>query len=76
MMRVVDSAPSATFERIVNASLYYQTRSGMFRAALTLDDLPGARWFFETDEYGGLEYWLPTEYVVKRGVRLILPIAE
>ncbi|MBR6184980.1 MAG: SH3 domain-containing protein [Clostridia bacterium] len=76
MMKVVDSAPSATFERIVNASQYYRLRSGMFRAALTLDDLPGARWFFETDEYGGLEYWLPTEYVVKRGVRLIMPGGE
>ncbi len=73
MIRVVDSAPSATFERIVNAALYYQTRSGAFRAALTLDDLPGARWYFETNEYGGLEYWLPVDYVAKRGVRLIQP---
>ncbi len=76
MIRVVDSAPSATYERIVNASLYYQMRSGVFRAALTLDDLPGSRWYFETDEYGGLEYWLPMDYVAKRGVRLIQPITE
>ena len=76
MVRVVDSAPSATYERIVNASLYYQMRSGVFRAALTLDDLPGSRWFLETDEYGGLEYWLPMDYVAKRGVRLIQPIEE
>lgn len=75
MIRVVDSAPKATFERIVNCAPYYQTRSGAFRAALSLDDLPGARWYFETDEYGGLEYWLPLEYVAKRGVRLIQPIA-
>ncbi len=76
MIRVVDSAPKATFERIVNAAPYYQTRSGAFRAALSLDDLPGARWFFETDEYGGLEYWLPADYVARRGVRLIQPAAE
>ncbi|MDO5327331.1 MAG: SH3 domain-containing protein [Clostridia bacterium] len=76
MIRVVDSAPSATYERIVNASLYYQMRSGVFRAAITLDDLPGSRWYFETDEYGGLEYWLPMDYVAKRGVRLIQPITE
>lgn len=76
MIRVVDSAPSATYERIVNASPYYQMRSGVFRAALTLDDLPGSRWYLETDEYGGLEYWLPMDYVAKRGVRLIQPIAE
>ena len=76
MIRVVDSAPGATFERIVNATLYYQTRSGAYRAALSLDDLPGARWYFETDEYGGLEYWLPIEYVAKRGVRLMQPLME
>ena len=73
MIKVVDSAPQATFERIQNAAQYYQMKSGLFRAAVTLDDLPGARWYFETDEYGGLEYYLPTEYVVKRGVRLLLP---
>ena len=73
MIRVVDSAPLATFERIKNASQYYEKRPGVFRAALTLDDMPGARWYFETDEYGGLEYWLPMEYVADRGVRLIQP---
>ncbi|MBR0219730.1 MAG: SH3 domain-containing protein [Clostridia bacterium] len=74
MIRVVDSAPGATFERINGAAPSYQTRSGAYRAALSPEDLPGARWYFETDEYGGLEYWLPVEYVVKRGVRLIQPI--
>ena len=73
MIRVVDSAPSATFERINGAAPAYQTRSGAYRAALSPDDLPGARWYFETDEYGGLEYWLPIDYVAKRGVRLIQP---
>lgn len=75
MVRVIDSAPQATFERIVGAAQYYQMRSGAFRAALKLDDLPGARWYFETDEYGGLEYFLPMDYVAKRGVRLIQPLA-
>lgn len=73
MVRVVDSAPLATFERIKGASQYYEKRPGVFRAALTLDDMPEARWFFETDEYGGMEYWLPMEYVANRGVRLIQP---
>ena len=76
MIRVIDSAPRATFERITGAAQYYQMRSGAFRAALSLDDLPGARWYMETDDYGGLEYWLPIDYVAKRGVRLIQPIAE
>ena len=73
MVRVVDSAPFATFERIKDASQYYEKRPGVYRAALTLDDMPDARWFFETDEYGGMEYWLPMDYVAKRGVRLIQP---
>ena len=73
MVRVVDSAPSATFERIKDASQYYEKRPGVYRAALTLDDMPGARWFFETGEFGGMEYYLPMEYVAKRGVRLIQP---
>ncbi|MBR0227962.1 MAG: SH3 domain-containing protein [Clostridia bacterium] len=76
MIRVVDSAPGATFERINGAAPSYQTRSGAYRAALSPEDLPGARWYFETDEYGGLEYWLPIDYVVKRGVRLIQPLTE
>ena len=71
MVRVADSAPLATFERIVNDSLYYRLRSGSFRAATRMDDLPGARWYFETDDYGGMEYWLRTAYVAKRGGRLI-----
>ncbi len=74
MIRVVDSAPGATFERINGAAPSYQTRSGAYRAALSPEDLPGARWYFETDEYGALEYWLPMEYVAKRGVRLIQPM--
>ena len=73
MIRVVDSAPGATHERIVNASLYYATNSGSFRSARTPMDIPGARWYFETEDYGGLEYYLPLSYVAKRGVRLIQP---
>ena len=73
MVRVTDSAPFATFDRIVNDSLYYQTRSGGFRAAVRMEDLPGARWYFETDDYGGLEYWLRLSYVARRGARLIQP---
>jgi len=74
MIRVVDSAPGATFERITASAPYYQMRSGVFRAAVTLDDLPGARWYFETGEYGGLEYWMTMDYIAARGVRLIQPI--
>ena len=73
MARILDSAPTATFTRIVNDSLFYQMKNGAYRAALSLDDIPGARWYFETDHYGGLEYWLRISYVANRGVRLIEP---
>ncbi|MBQ2699829.1 MAG: hypothetical protein IJF65_01605, partial [Clostridia bacterium] len=73
MVRVVDSAPSATIERLVNASIYYQTRSGSYRIASTLEDIPEARWYFETNNYGGLEYWMTLDYAARRGVRLIQP---
>ncbi len=75
MVHIRDSAPGATFERIKGESLYYRMRSGAFRAALTLEDLPGALWYPETEEYGALEYWLPIEYIAKRGVRLMQPLS-
>lgn len=75
MVHVVDSAPGATYERIKSASLYQQSRSGAFRAVRTLDELAGATWYFETGEYGALEYWLPMEYITARGLRLIQPIS-
>ena len=76
MVRVIDSAPSATFERIVNTAIYVETKSGSFRAIRSLEDVPGARWYFETDSYGGLSYWMPLDYAARRGVRLIQPAGE
>lgn len=74
MVHVVDSAPGATLERIKGAGLYYQTRSGAFRPIARMDDLTGAKWYLETGEYGAAEYWLPLDYVAKRGVRLMQPL--
>ena len=71
MVHVADSAPTATFTRIVGDSLYYEKRPGIFVPAMSLEDLPGALWYFETDQYGGLEYWMRTSYAAGRGVRLI-----
>ena len=73
MGAVTDSAPLATFQRIAGDSLYLRMNSGSFREALKMEDLPGARWYFETDDYGGLEYWLRLTYIAQRGVRLIMP---
>lgn len=76
MVQVVDSAPSATMERKINVDMYYRMRSGSFRAAQTLDEMPGARWYLDTEDYGALTYWMPITYAAKLGVRLIKPQAQ
>ena len=72
-VHVVDSAPGATYERIKNAFPYYLDENGVFAEAKVPEDLPGIRWFFETGEYSGMEYWLDLSYCAKRGMRMIRP---
>ena len=66
---MVDSAPGATWERIKKASLYIQKEDGTFTAVTSPEEIPGCRWFFESGEYGGLEYWLDLSYCAKQGMR-------
>ena len=73
MLHIVDSAAGATYERIKGSSPYYLAEDGTFVAAEKPEDLPGLRWYFESQEYGGAEYWLPMDYCAKRGLRLIRP---
>jgi len=70
---VFDSAPSATFERIKNSYLYVLDAQGNYQAAATLWDIPGAKYYFETNQFGGLEYYMDLSYVASRGVRPIKP---
>ena len=72
-VHVIDSAPGATYERIKNASVYVRWEDGSFTEAKAPEEIPGIRWFFETGEYGGVEYWLDLSYCAKRGMRLIRP---
>ena len=72
-VHVVDSAPGATYERIKKGSVYVRSEDGIFTEAKSPDDIPGIRWFFETGEYGGAEYWLDLDYCARRGMRLIRP---
>lgn len=72
-VKIVDSAPSCTLERIDGGKLYQELESGGFAVIKDLSEVPGACYFFETDQYGGLEYYLDLTYVAKRGVRLIQP---
>lgn len=71
MMRIIDSAPSATWERIQNAQLYQQQADGSFSPIASLSQLEGIRYYPENDAFGGTSYWLESSYVAKRGVRLI-----
>ena len=68
-VHIVDSAPGATWERIKKASLYIQKEDGSFAAVNSPEEIPGCRWFFESGEYGGLEYWLDLSYCAKQGMR-------
>ena len=73
MVRIVDSAPSATFERIKKGKVYYLKEDGTYAEAADPGDIPGARYFFETGYYGGLEYYMDLSYCARRGGRLIRP---
>ncbi len=71
MMRIIDSAPSATWERIKDAQLYQQEEDGSFSPIASLAELEGIRFYPENNAFGGTTYWLESGYVAKRGVRLI-----
>ena len=81
LVHVVDSAPGATFERKddkryrANGHIYYRKEDGTFVEAKAAGDLPGIRWFFETEEYGGMSYWMDLRYCLTynkhAGLRLI-----
>lgn len=70
-VRIIDSAPDATMERITNASLYLPAEDGSWHAIQSLADIPGERYYFETGCFGGATYYLDLSYVAKRGARLI-----
>lgn len=70
--RIIDSAPSATWERIKGARLYIAEGDG-FRAINALSEIPGIRFYPETGQYGGAAFYLDAAYVAGRGVRLIQP---
>lgn len=73
---IYDSAPSATFERIQNASMYILDDTGAFVTVQDLKDIPGCCYYLQTGAYGGCMYYLDAAYVAQRGVRLIQPRAE
>ena len=71
-LHIVDSAAGATYERIrFKGNIFYRNEDGTFTEAPAVEDLPGIRWFFETQEYSGMEYWMNIDYCANRGMRLI-----
>ena len=74
-VHIVDSAAGATFERKdrwkTQGHISYQEEDGSFTEAMSADQLPGIRWFFETGEYGGMEYWMDLHYYAHQGMRLV-----
>ena len=70
---IVDSAPGATFERIRKGKIYY-LEDGTFCEAKDPGSVPGARYYFETGEWGGLQYYMDLDYLARREVRLIRPV--
>ena len=74
-VHIVDSATGATFERKdrwkTKGHIFWQAEDGTFTEAMTADELPGIRWFFETGEYGGMEYWMDLHYCAHQGMRLV-----
>jgi len=71
-VHIVDSAPGATFDRIrTKGNIFYRNADGTFTQTDNPDEIPGSRWFFETHEYGGMEYWMSIDYCALRGMRMI-----
>lgn len=70
---VIDSAPSATFERKGNVPVYYRGADGAFLQAATPADIPGVEYCIETDSFSCAVYYMELDYVARRGVRLIQP---
>ena len=74
-VHIVDSATGATFERKdrwkTKGHIFYREEDGSFTEAMSADELPGIRWFFETGEYSGMAYWMDLHYCAHQGMRLV-----
>ena len=74
-VHVVDSATGATFERKdrwkTKGHIFRQEKDGSFTEVTSAGQLPGIRWFFETEDYGGMAYWMDLHYCAHQGMRLI-----
>ena len=72
MIHVTDSALGATFSRLEDAVIWVKTEDGSFVRASSPSQVPDAVYYIETNAWSGGEYYLPAEYALARGLRLIL----
>ena len=70
---IIDSAPSATFERKGDEPVYIRLPDGTFGAVDSPAEIPGVSYCIETDSFGCGVYYMDLSYVARRGVRLIGP---
>ena len=70
---IIDSAPSATFERKGDEPVYIRDGSGAFVPVNSPAEIPGCVYCIETDSFGCAVYYMDLAYVARRGVRLIQP---
>ncbi|MBQ6514731.1 MAG: hypothetical protein IJI09_08410 [Clostridia bacterium] len=70
-VHVVDSAPGITFSKLKSTPVYIRNDDGSWQTILSAKEIPGIRWFFETSQFGGAEYWLDLKDCAARGMRLI-----
>lgn len=73
MFHVIDSALSATWERIGDTPIYRREADGSFTPVASPAELDGVRYYIENNAFGGGDYWLEADYIARRGVRLIQP---
>ena len=71
LVKIIDAAPSLSFEAIPEDTVFIQAEDGGFQAIASLDDDPNGRWFIQTDSYGGTEYWIKLSDAAACGLLLI-----
>lgn len=76
MVRIVDAAPSLSFEGIAPDTIFFQQDDGSFAAATALEDSYECRWYFEKQSYGGMEYWQKLETIAPQGLLLMEAAGE
>ena len=72
MIHIVDSAMSSTFARLNGARMYNLNPDGSYTAVGDPSEIPGALFYIETGAFSGGEYWMESDYVIRRGVRLLM----